>query len=70
MSDTKGALQSVTVWSGTAAAAAGLSGILSSFGIISPGEISELTTHAIALIGGLLAVWRRITAKKIISGIF
>lgn len=69
-SSTKGALGSLTVWSGAAAAGGGLAGILSLIGIITPSEISELSSHVVALVGGVLAVWRRIVAKKTISGIF
>lgn len=67
---TKGALRSGTVLAGLGALSAGLTGVLSNLSIVTPGEIGELTANAVALISGLLVVWKRITATKVISGLF
>lgn len=68
--DTKGILKSGTVLAGLGAVSAGLTGVLSNLAIVTPGELGELTANAVALISGLLVVWRRITATKNLSGLF
>ncbi len=67
--ETKPLSKSTIAWGGAAAALAGAQGLLTHFGVVNPGEIQELTGNLVALISGLIVIWKRITTVKLIAGL-
>lgn len=74
MADSKGLLKSGTFWGGLTAAVPLVvkvsSQVLGFVGIDVPQELLETTiTDYVAAFGGTVAIWRRVVAKKAISGL-
>ena len=60
----KSIAKSGTVWGGVLAVVAGVVPVLEGFGLLPTGAVDEISAGAVAIAGGLFAIYRRIKATK------
>ena len=68
--ESKGLLKSKTVWGGLIALIPVVSKVLESVGVVPPGVIDASVELITSTLGGVLAIWGRVSAKQKVEGLF